>query len=340
MKTKPNYDNKRFIHIILILCFALIGSILVSLNLGTLAISPLDFAKTLLGMGSDNQELALFTIRLPRILIAILVGGALAVSGGILQSVTDNDLAEPGILGISTGAALFVVIYIYLTNGNNYYGMATFAIYTMPLVALLGGFVAAALIYILAWKKGVNSTRLLLMGISINAAFSAIIIVAQLSFDNKDFNTILMWTSGSIWGASWSYVVAVAPIIIIITALSVYKSRYLDAFNLGDEMSSGLGVNVERERLVLIVLAVALAGSATSVAGSVSFVGLMAPHIARQLTGPKHKYLLVTAMFIGMILVVVADMIARNAFAPVELHLGIVISIIGVPYFVYLLLKQ
>lgn len=337
---KVNFNESRFKLVILILILGLVFSIVLSISLGTMSISPFDLIKTLLGNGTSSQNIALFTIRIPRIAIAVLVGGALAVSGAILQSVTNNNLAEPGILGITTGSALFVIIYIYMTNGKNYYGITPFTIYTMPVIALLGGVFAAAIIYILAWKKGINSTRLLLMGIAINSGFSAIIIIAQLRFEIKDFNKILMWTSGSIWGSSWSYVFAVTPIILFFICLSFYKSRYLDLFNLGDETSIGLGVNVENERLILIAIAVALAGAATSVAGSVSFVGLMSPHIARKLTGPKHKYLVISSMFIGMILVVVSDTIARNLFAPIELHLGIVVSIIGVPYFIYLMIKE
>ncbi len=336
MKIANQYNKQHFVCVISILGVLLAIVALVSMNLGTLPISPYAFIKTIVGNGTNQQQIALFSIRLPRIVMAILVGEALAVAGTILQSVTNNDLAEPGILGINTGAALFVVIFIYLTNGNNYYGMADFAVYTMPVVALLGGALAAGLIYMLAWKNGIDSTRLLLMGIAINAAFSAMIVVAQLRSSNQDFNTIQMWTSGSIWGSSWRYVVAVSPIIVVFTCLALYKARYLDIFNLGDETSCGLGVHVERERILLILLAVVLAATATSVAGSISFVGLLAPHIARRLTGPRHKYLIVTSMLVGMILVVAADTVARNLFAPIELHLGIVISIIGVPYFLYL----
>ncbi len=323
-----------------ILMIILLAAIFLSMNLGTLAISPLEFISTLMGNGTAQSNIAVFTLRLPRLVIAMLVGGALALSGTILQSVTHNDLAEPGILGISAGATLFVVVYIYMTNGNNYYSMPLLSIFTMPFIAMCGGVFAAMLVYLLAWKKGVSPTRILLMGISVNAAFSALVIVMQLKFNIKDFNRILMWTSGSIWGSSWNYVIAVCPIILIVAGITLYKSRYLDAFNLGDETCLGLGIHVEKQRLSLIILSVALAGAATSVAGSISFVGLIAPHIARRLVGPKHKSLLIIAMLVGMILVVVADMIARNLFAPIELYLGIVVSIIGVPYFIYLILKQ
>jgi len=322
----------------LILLLLLVSTL--SFSLGTLALSPLEILKTLIGRGTQQQELALFVIRLPRILIALLVGAALAVSGTILQSVVDNDLAEPGILGINSGAALFVVIYIYLTNGNNYYSMPDFTIFTMPFIALSGGLVAAVLIYGLAWKQGMNSMRLLLMGIAVNVAFTSLIIIMQLRFNNQDFNRVLMWTSGSLWGTSWIYVGVAAPVIIALIAITIYGSRYLDVLRMGEMTAIGLGVNVLKAQRYLIFIAVALAAVATSVAGNISFVGLMAPHISRKLVGARHQYLTVTAMLVGMILVVAADMIARNLFAPIELFIGAVISVIGTPYFIYLMLKQ
>lgn len=332
--------NKRFKYIAVILTILIIISVLVSLNMGSLPIKPMDVIKTFLGQGTKIQRLALFNIRLPRIVIAILVATGLAASGTILQGITKNDLADSGILGISAGASVAVVIYIYLTSGNAYGTLQSLTIYTIPIIALLGAFLAAFLIYVLAWKKGLNSSRLVLIGIGINAAFLAIIIIFQLRFSTSDFNKVLVWTSGSIWGANWSYVKAVAPWIIIFTALTVYKSRYLDALNLGDELSVGLGISVEKERRKLLIFAVALAGAATAVAGTISFLGLISPHIAKRLVGPKHKVLIPTAALISVVIFLVADTLSRNAIAPLEIPVGIVISIVGVPYFVYLMLKQ
>jgi iron complex transport system permease protein len=331
---------RRFLLVAGMLALILLAAIVASMVTGSFGMTLAELIETLTGRGGRQQEIALFTIRVPRILIALLVGGALAVSGAILQSVTRNDLADPGILGISSGSALFVVIYIYLTNGGNYYSVPTLTIFTMPLIALAGGLIAALLIYVLAWRRGMKPTRLLLMGIAVNAAFAALIVMLQISFDVKDFNRVLMWTMGSIWGASQSYVLAVGPALLLLAGFAIYQSRYLDVYTLGDETASELGVNVERRRRTLIATAAGLAALATAVAGSIAFVGLLAPHIARRLVGPQHRYLLPIAMFIGMILVVTSDIIARNLFAPIEIHLGIVISLIGVPYFMYLLLKR
>lgn len=332
--------NKKFTLVVGILVILIITTFLVSLNTGSLAIAPSDVIKTLIGQGSKSQEIAIFKLRLPRIVIGILVGTALAIAGTILQGVTKNDLADSGILGINSGAALFVVVYIFIMNGNVYDGISNMTIFTMPLVALSGAIFGAFLIYILAWKNGINSSRLLLIGIGINVAFTSILTIFQLKFTTQEFNRVMAWTSGSIWGASWKYVLAILPFILVFVILTIYKSRYLDALNLGDEVATGLGVEVEKERRKLIIYAVILAGVATSVAGSIAFLGLIAPHIARKLVGPKHKNLIPTAALVGSLILLVGDTIARNIIAPMELPVGIVVSVIGVPYFIYLMLAD
>lgn len=204
--------NKKFTLVVGILVILIITTFLVSLNTGSLAIAPSDVIKTLIGQGSKSQEIAIFKLRLPRIVIGILVGTALAIAGTILQGVTKNDLADSGILGINSGAALFVVVYIFIMNGNVYDGISNMTIFTMPLVALSGAIFGAFLIYILAWKNGINSSRLLLIGIGINVAFTSILTIFQLKFTTQEFNRVMAWTSGSIWGASWKYVLAILPL--------------------------------------------------------------------------------------------------------------------------------
>lgn len=332
--------EKKFIWTIGILAVLIFLTFIISLNLGSFSIEPLEVVKTLFGQGTKKQEIVLFNIRLPRIVIAIFVATALAVSGTILQGITKNDLADPGILGINSGAALAVVIYIYFMNGNVYDGVSNLTIFTMPIVALFGAALGAFLVYSLAWKKGINATRLILMGIGINAAFNALLIVFQLKFTTQEFNRVMVWISGSIWGTNWDYVLAVMPWILIFMSLTIYKTRYLDVLNLGDELSVGLGVQVEKERRLLLIFTVALAGVATSVAGSISFLGLVSPHIARKLVGPKHKVLIPTAALISTLILLAADTISRNMLAPIEIPVGIVVSVIGVPYFIYLMIKE
>ena len=332
--------NNKFLIVTSILISLSFITFLVSLNMGSLSIKPVDVLNTLIGQGSKAQEIAIFKLRLPRIVIGILVGTALATSGAILQGVTKNDLADSGILGINSGSALFVVMYIYFMNGNVYDGISNLTIFTMPIVALTGAVFAAALIYMLSWNKGINSSRLLLIGIGVNIAFSSLLTIFQLKFTTQEFNRVMAWTSGSIWGSNWKYVMAILPFILILMFLTIYKSRYLDALNLGDEVSTGLGIEVEKERRKLLIYAVILSGVATSVAGSIGFLGLVAPHIARKLVGPKHSKLIPASALIGTLILLVGDTISRNIIAPMEIPVGIVVAIIGVPYFIYLMLSE
>ncbi|VIF73093.1 ABC transporter ferrichrome-specific permease [Clostridioides difficile] len=330
--------NSKTLLVILILVVLIFITLLVSLNMGSFFIEPMDVIKTFLGQGQRNHEIAIFKLRLPRIVIALLVGSALSTAGVILQGVTKNDLADSGILGINSGAALFVVVYIYLMNGNVYEGMSNLTVFTMPIVALVGALFGAFLIYSLAWKGGINSSRLLLIGIGVNIAFTSILTIFQLKFTTQEFNRVMAWTSGSIWGTSWKYVIAVLPFIVIFMGITIYKSKYIDVLNLGDEVSISLGVDVEKQRRRLIIYAVILSGVSTAVAGSISFLGLIAPHIGRKIIGPKHKRLIPVSALIGTLLLLIADTISRNLLAPIEIPVGIVVSIIGVPYFIYLML--
>lgn len=332
--------NSKALLVISILVVLIFITFLVSLNMGSFSIEPMDVIKTFLGQGQRNHEIAIFKLRLPRIVIALLVGSALSTAGVILQGVTKNDLADSGILGINSGAALFVVVYIYLMNGNVYEGMSNLTVFTMPIVALVGALFGAFLIYSLAWKGGINSSRLLLIGIGINIAFTSILTIFQLKFTTQEFNRVMAWTSGSIWGTSWKYVIAVLPFIVVFMGITMYKAKYIDVLNLGDEVSTSLGVEVEKQRRRLIIYAVILSGVSTAVAGSISFLGLIAPHIGRKIIGPKHKRLIPVSALIGTLLLLVADTISRNILAPIEIPVGIVVSIIGVPYFIYLMLAN
>ncbi|UWD49871.1 iron ABC transporter permease [Clostridioides difficile] len=334
---KTNSKTLLVTSILMVLIFI---AFLVSLNLGSFSIEPMDVIKTFIGQGQRNHEIAIFKLRLPRIIIALLVGSALSTAGVILQGVTKNDLADSGILGINSGAALFVVVYIFFMNGNVYEGMSNLTVFTMPIVALVGALFGAFLIYSLAWKGGINSSRLLLIGIGVNIAFTSILTIFQLKFTTQEFNRVMMWTSGSIWGTSWKYVIAVLPFIVIFMGITMYKAKYIDVLNLGDEVSTSLGVDVEKQRRRLIIYAVILSGVSTSVAGSISFLGLIAPHIGRKIIGSKHKRLIPVSALIGTLLLLVADTISRNLLAPIEIPVGIVVSIIGVPYFIYLMLSN
>ncbi|TYR80260.1 iron ABC transporter permease [Priestia megaterium] len=325
--------------IMFILALLILLTFFISLNTGYIHISPINVIKTFIGAGTGQDQLVLFEFRLPRMIIALLIGAGLAVSGAILQGVSQNGLADPGILGINAGAGLAVVLFIFFFQGSTS-SLGILSIFVMPMAALIGGAFAAFLIYALAWKKGVTPVRLVLVGIGINAAFGAALIIFQLKMSPRDFMQATVWLSGSIWGTNWKFVLTTLPWILILLPLTVYKSRYLNVLNLGDQMATGLGVAVEKERRILLLLAVALASSCVAVGGGIAFLGLVAPHLARRIVGPKHQVLLPTTALMGALLLLVADTIGRTILSPSEIPVGLVVSILGAPYFIYLLVKS
>ena len=323
----------------MILLLAIIAVFLVSLNMGTMKIPLVDVIQAFNGTGSEQNYTVLMHFRLPRMVIAILIGAGIAVSGAILQSVSRNALADPGILGINSGAGLAVVLYIFYFQGSSF-SSGIWSVYIMPFAALSGSFLAAFLIYSLAWRQGVTPIRLILVGIGINAAFGALIIVFQLMMDPNNFMQATIWLSGSIWGASWEYVYAILPWILLLVPWAIYKSQYLNVLNLGDHTATGLGVKVERERRMLLFISVALAGACVAVGGGIAFLGLVAPHLARRLVGPRHQGMLPVSALIGSLVMLIADMIGKNLMAPSEIPVGLVVSCLGAPYFIYLLIKD
>ncbi|CDQ21454.1 iron complex transport system permease protein [Halobacillus karajensis] len=331
-------SNKRYPLLISALFLFLCVMVLVSLNMGVVKIAPLDVFRTLIGQGTERQELVLFNFRLPTVVLALFVGAGLAVSGAILQGVTQNDLAEPGILGINTGAGLAVILYIFFFQ-QSMTSVSDLGIYFLPLFAFGGALAAALIIYALAWEKGIHPIRLLLVGIGVNAGFSAVLMIFQVKMNPQDFSQALVWLAGDLWMGNWNLVLAVVPAIVVLIGWTLYKSRTLNAMNLGDSVSMGLGVRVEKERGVFLILAVGLAGLSVAAGGGIAFLGLVAPHIARRIVGPGHERMIPVASLIGAVLLVTADMIGKNIIAPAEIPVGIIVSLVSTPYFVYLLMK-
>ncbi|SES63584.1 FecCD family ABC transporter permease [[Clostridium] polysaccharolyticum] len=333
MKRKAKWTYVILYSLLVLVCFW-------SMSVGKFYISIPDIVKTLLGYGTRIQATVIYAIRLPRILVAAFVGMALSTSGCILQTVTRNELAEPGIIGINAGSALAVVLLIASGGAFYYEKVSSAAIFFMPFVSIVGALAAGLLIYGLAYKKKkVTPVRLILTGIGVNAGINAIITVYQLNMSKGDYNQALTWINGSLWGTNWSYVYFLAPLTLLFLFLSLYKSRILDVLALGDELAAGLGVCVERERRILLVYAVCLAAVATSVAGNISFLGLLGPHIAKKICGLVHSRQIPVAAGISAIIIVASDMASRNLFSPLELPVGIAISILGVPYFIYLIMR-
>nr|WP_281202550.1 iron ABC transporter permease [Cytobacillus kochii] len=323
-----------FLTILLALLF------IASLSFGASFISPVAIFNSVLSSTPGQYDLVLFEFRLPRIVLAILIGIGMAVSGAILQSATQNGLADPGILGINSGAGFAVILYIFFTQGIRFES-ELLQLYILPIFALCGALLAAFLIYIFSWKKssGVTPIRLILVGIGINAAFSALIIILQLKMDPRSFTQATVWLSGNISGVSWSYTYALLPWLIVLLPIVLFKARYLNVLTLGDAMSTGLGVNVNRQRKWLLLLAVGLAGSCVAVGGGISFLGLVAPQLAKKLVGPRNEILLPVSALVGAVLLLFSDLVSRTILAPSEIPIGLVVSAIGAPYFIYLFIN-
>ena len=233
---------------------AFVAAFMVALMVGSYAMSPADIVNTLLGNGDKLQNFAIFQTRLPRTVLAAVVGCALAFSGGILQGVTRNPLAEPGLIGVNAGAALFVVLWISMGTSAYYSSRSMFTTLGIPVVAVLGALFSTGLVYLLSYKRGLRPVRFILVGIGVNGGY----------------DQVLTWTNGSLWGSSWTYIALVAPLIAALLAVVMVKARALDTLALGDELASGLGVSVSRERTVFVVLAALLAALATAAAGNTS----------------------------------------------------------------------
>lgn len=323
-----------------ILLILLVISFAVTLCWGTYKVSVLDVIKTLLGNGTRLQNTAILSIRLPRLLVGVFVAIALSTAGAILQTITKNDLADTGIIGINAGAAVAAVIFITFQTGNYYAELGQFSIFVLPLMAIIGAAVSSFIIYMLSSRNGIRPKRLLLIGIGLNAGLNAFITFFTFRGGVGDYNRVLVWISGSLWGSGWSYAKVIIPIVTLMFILVLLNYKKLDVLSLSDELAISLGLNIDRERKKFLSFAVILAGTATAFAGNIGFLGLISPHIARKLVGPYHKKFIVISAIISVIIVLLADAVSRNLFSPIEIPVGITVSIFGVPYFIYLMMKE
>lgn len=325
--------RKRAAIVMTILGILIVSAFIISMNTGYIRLSPLDVVRTLFGAGTVKQELILFDFRLPRIVISVIIGAGFAVSGCILQGLFRNPLADPGLLGINSGAGLMVVLYV-----SFFPNLKLTNVFIMPVLAFGGAAATAAIIYILSSKRyqGMIPTRMILVGIAVQAGINALMIVLTLALDPEQFQQVSVWLAGSIWGASWKYVLAVLPWLIVLIPFAMYKARTLNVLNLGDQMATGLGTQLGRDRLWLLGAAVGLAGSCVAVGGGIAFVGLIGPHLARRLVGPQHQILIPASALTGGLIVIIADTIVR-AISTTSIPTGIAVAVIGAPYFLYLL---
>ncbi len=309
----------------------------ISMNIGYIHLTCAEMLEILLGFGTVKQNLVLLDLRLPRIMIALFVGAALSLSGCILQGVSRNPLADPGILGINAGGGMAVVLFITF-----YPIQAGVSVFLLPFIAFIGASLAAGLIYVLAYRhnQGLSGVSLVLVGIAVTAGLSAAMIIFTIRMNPNDYHFISVWLAGSIWGSNWSFVLALIPWLLVLIPFTFYKAPVLNVLGLGDQIAIGVGVALEKERFALLAAAVGLASSCAAVSGAIGFVGLIGPHLARQLVGNRHQLLIPASALVGSLLFVVADIVARVLFQPSEIPTGIVIAVIGTPYFLYLLAKS
>ncbi len=309
-----------------------------SLRFGIMEISAADLAKTLFRIAPTPQyDLLIWEFRLPRIVTAGLIGAALGIAGAVMQGITRNGLADPGILSINAGAGVGMVLFMVFVHEK--IGAAGWvAALAMPFCGLLGGLGAALLSYCLARQRGqLDPQRLLLTGIAVGSGLSAVILYVTLKMSSGDFQLATVWLAGSVAHANWKQLSAILPWFGLLIPVLFRKAYLLDLFQLEESSVKSLGVAVEREKAFFLLSAIGLVGACVAVAGGIGFVGLIVPHIARRLVGITHQPMLAVAAVLGMLLVLTADWIGKTLFAPAELAVGIVISLIGAPYFIYLL---
>lgn len=303
---------------------------LVSVAKGSVEIPLAEIAAALSGGGAGLHEQILMNIRLPRTLVAALVGINLAVSGAILQAIMKNPLADPHIIGISSGAGLMGILVLLVLPEMSW---------LVTPAAFAGAMGAAMLIYLLAWKNGIRPIRIILSGVAVSAFLGAGISALMIFYSDRVHNA-LMWMVGGLSARSWPHVEMLWPYTAAGLLLALLAARHLNILQLGDDLARGLGLSVERTRLFLTAVAALLAASAVSVVGLLGFVGLIVPHAARLLIGSDYCYLLPASALLGVAVMTFSDTFARTAFSPVELPVGIIMAALGAPFFLFLLRRE
>lgn len=330
------YGIRRNLLMMIALLFLTISIAIISINSGKMTLAPTEVLSVLLGQGTSQQKLIVYEFRLPRIILALLVGIGMGVSGTIMQSLLRNDMASPGTLGISSGSGLFVLVYIGLFSAKGL--VSPFAI---PILAFIGGVISAAVIFLLSYNKGreISPTGLILTGVAVSSGYSALTTLITLKLDDQQMDFIQRWQAGNLWGDEWRYLMVLAPWTIILCSYTMYKSRVLNTLNLGNETATGLGIAVKSEFLGLSLASIGLASGSVALGGNFFFVGMIAPHMAKKLVGPNHKFFLPVAGLLGGIIILVADTVTRSVSFGSDVPTGIVITILSTPYFLYLLAK-
>ncbi|MFT7235501.1 MAG: iron complex transport system permease protein [Methylophagaceae bacterium] len=320
--------------VLLLLAILLIISLIIAISIGA---TPINIATILYGQLTETQQSVLSVIRLPRVLLAMIVGASLAVSGAAMQGLFRNPLADPGLIGITSGAALAVGIMIVLIGPIP----GTFGLYGLSVAAFVGGLLTSIIIFKISHLTGSFSvTYMLLAGIAINAMTGAGTGVLTYLSNDEQLRSLTFWTMGSLGGALWPAVIVAATVVIPSTLLLLKYAKQLNILLLGEQEAHYLGVDIHRLKLVVIMTTALSVGVAVAVSGIIGFVGLVVPHLIRLTLGPDHRLLIPASALLGAILLLIADTFARTVVSPAEMPVGIITSMIGGPFFLWLLMKQ
>jgi iron complex transport system permease protein len=306
----------------------LVLSVLFSVSVGSVNIPLGDILRGI--MEKETGSIGIIrTIRVPRVIMGILVGANLSVAGVLLQGVMRNPLADPGITGISSGASVVVMLIMLYFPASAH---------MIPLYGFLGGMLACIMIYSLAWKSGITAVRIILAGVAVNAILGGISSMISI-LNSENLAGVLTWMNGNLGKKSWNEVRLMAVYTAVGLALAIPMAKSCNLLALGDKNAKSLGINPNLHRIMISVVAVFLAGISTSFAGVIGFVGLVVPHVARLLMGSDHKILIPFSAVLGSFVLVVADTIGRTVAAPYEIPVGVIMSVLGGPFFLYLLRK-
>lgn len=309
---------------------AILAALLSGVMVGAVYVTIAEIGEAISGQSGSESYQIIRNIRVPRLLVGAFTGMNLALAGCILQGVLRNPLADPGIIGVSSGAGLAAMVVMILWPTHSA---------LVPVAAFAGALIALAVVFALAWERGVHPLRLILAGVAVAAFFGGGMSTLMVFHSDKVQGTV-NWMVGGFQGRSWEHVRMILPYSFVGIIGSLVGYRYLNTLQLGDEVAKGLGIRVETARILLVGLAALLAGSAVSVAGLLGFVGLVVPHLTRMMVGSDFEYLMPCSALLGAALVVAADTVARTVFSPVELPVGIFMAFLGAPFFLYLLRKR
>ena len=342
-------ERRRRVQLLSLGLLLLLGCLL-SVGIGAVAIDPLQLLAILVervtGLDSGvafgrREEIVLLSIRLPRLVLGIVVGAALGIAGAVLQGLFRNPLADPALIGVSSGAAVGAVLVIVIGAPLAALLPVLLADFLIPAAAFLGGLLVTALVYLMAQRQGgTDVATLLLGGVAMNAIAAAIVGVMIFMSDDQQLRDLNFWLLGSLAGATWDKVLIALPVIIVAIAALFSLHRFLNAMLLGEEAAQFLGLPVETAKRLCVLLVALATGGAVAMTGVVAFVGLVVPHMVRMIIGPDHRLLLPGSCLGGALVVVLADLLARTVAVPADLPLGIVMSLTGGPFFIWLLLRR